>query len=348
MLKVGIIGASGYTGAELARVLSGHPKVEITVITSRKWAGRPLGDCYPGLAHIDLKFVNHVEEDVTGKADLFFTALPHKAAMEAVKSCLDAGKKVVDLSADFRLADVKTYEEHYGPHSCPELLSEAVYGLAEIYGDEIAGARLVANPGCYPTSALLPLYPLIKEGIIDAQGLIIDAKSGVTGAGRDANETTHFCHAHESIKAYKIASHRHTPEIEAQLSLAAGDGVQVVFTPHLIPMGRGMLSTIYATPAPNTTTTVTREAVESVWAKAYADSPFVNVAKGDGLPDSAHVRGTNCCIMAVRVDERNGRLIILSAIDNLAKGASTQAIQNMNIMMGWDQSEGLDLAPLYP
>jgi N-acetyl-gamma-glutamyl-phosphate reductase len=316
MVKVGIIGASGYTGAELVRILARHPKVEISVITSRQYAGQPLGDCYPGLAHLPLTFTSHEDDAVFSRADVFFTALPHKAAMDAVKRCLNKGKKVIDLSADFRLAKLADYQEHYGPHSCPELLEEAVYGLSELYADEIAKTRLVANPGCYPTSSLLPLMPLVKAGLVSTDDIIIDAKSG----------------------------HRHTPEIEAQLALAAGTDVTLTFTPHLVPMSRGMLATIYVKPSSGTG----RAEVEKCWAEAYADTPFVSVATGDQLPDTAHVRGTNRCVMAVREDARTGRLIILSAIDNLAKGASAQGVQNLNIMMGWEQEMGVPQEPLFP
>jgi N-acetyl-gamma-glutamyl-phosphate reductase len=344
MTKVGIIGASGYTGAELVRILSRHPKVEISVITSRQYAGQPLGDCYPGLAHLPLTFTSHEDDAVFSEADVFFTALPHKAAMEAVKRGLDRGKKVIDLSADFRLTNIEDYEEHYGPHSCPELLKEAVYGLSELYSDDIAKTRLVANPGCYPTSSLLPLMPLVKAGLVTVDDIIIDAKSGVSGAGRGASQGTHFCEVGEGFKAYKVASHRHTPEIEAQLALAAGRDVTLTFTPHLVPMSRGMLATIYVKPAAG----VGRAEVEKCWGEVYANTPFVTVAQGDQLPDTAHVRGTNRCVMAVREDARTGRLIILSAIDNLAKGASAQAVQNLNIMMGWGEDLGVPQEPMFP
>jgi N-acetyl-gamma-glutamyl-phosphate reductase len=349
MLKVGIIGASGYMGAELIRVLSDHPKVEITVITSRTYAGKALGECYSGLSHLPLVFKNHEEENVYDDADVYFTALPHKAAMEAVKEILAHKKRVVDLSADFRLSDKAVYEAHYGPHTVPELLNEAVYGLCEINRELIANANLVANPGCYPTSSLLPLLPLFMKGVISSLNLVIDAKSGVSGAGRGANDVTHFCAANESVKAYGVTTHRHVPEIEEQLTLAT-DGennnghVNVLFTPHLMPMSRGMLATIYATPLKG----VGRAEVEAIWEEFYKDSPFVNLSPGDMLPDTAQVRGTNCCTMAVRFDERNNKLILLSAIDNLGKGASTQAVQNLNIMMGWTETTGLSLSPFYP
>ncbi|TAL18444.1 N-acetyl-gamma-glutamyl-phosphate reductase [bacterium] len=344
MTRVGIIGASGYTGAELLRVLCAHPGVRITLITSRQYEGKPLYDCYPGLSPLPFVFENHEDEKVLEKADFYFTALPHEASAEVVAKLLALGKRVVDLSADFRFSDPEEYEAHYGPHPHPELCREAVYGLSEIYGEKVKSARLVANPGCYPTSSLLPLLPLIQEGMIDPDSIIIDAKSGVSGAGRGANQTTHFCEANESLKAYKVASHRHTPEIESHLSAAAKKPVKVVFTPHLIPMTRGMLATIYATPLRG----VKRADVENIWKKFYEKTPFVEVAPKDILPDTAFVRGTNRCMMGVRDYPSCNRLVILSVIDNLAKGASTQAIQNMNLMLGYGMAEGLSLQTLVP
>ena len=344
MTRVGIIGASGYTGAELLRVLAKHPTANLTVITSRQYAGRPVGDCWPGLAHLPYEFMANEDEALYKKADLFFTALPHKAAMDAAAACLERGKKVVDLSADFRLSDKAVYEEHYGPHGYPELLSEAVYGLAEVNAERIKKARLIANPGCYPTCSLLPLLPLVKNGLVNPDTVIIDAKSGVSGAGRGATETTHHCEADESVKAYKVASHRHTPEIEEQLGVVAGRPVRVVFTPHLMPMKRGMLATIYCDPLAG----ADRKSVEEAWRSAYAGSVFVGLAHGETLPDTAHVTGTNRCVMAARQDKRTGKLILLSAIDNLAKGASTQAVQNMNLMCGYPEAKGLALEPVFP
>ncbi len=345
MVNVGIIGASGYTGAELVRLLSNHPEVNISVITSRQYAGKPLADCYPGLGALGLTFSDHEDEKVLQMAEIFFTALPHAASAKVVAKLVTLGKRVIDLSADFRFADVAVYEEHYGgPHPHPELFSKAAYGLTESYEDDVRDAVIVANPGCYPTSALLPLMPLLKAGVISTDGIIIDAKSGVTGAGRGANMTTHFCEANESLKAYKVAAHRHTPEIEEHLGAAAGKEVTVTFTPHLIPMNRGMLSTIYVTPTAGTG----RADVEKIWEEAYANTPFVDISPGETLPDTAHVRGTNRCLMAVREYPATGKLVILSVIDNLAKGASSQAIQNLNILLGLPQETGLPLAPLFP
>ncbi len=344
MLKVGIIGASGYTGAELIRLLSLHPKVELTLATSRQYVGKPLSACWPGLSGSELLFEDHEEDAVLDRADFFFTALPHEASAKMVAKLLAMGKRTVDLSADYRFNDPAVYEAHYAKHPHPELCPEAVYGLSELDAEAIGKARLVANPGCYPTSAILPLAPLLREGLISADDIVIDAKSGVSGAGRGATQTVHFCEASESVKAYKVASHRHTPEIETQLSRAAGKPVRVVFTPHLMPMSRGMLSTIYAVPAPG----VDRARVEAAWREAYAGSPFVTLAPADVIPDTAFVRGTNACMMAVRDYPAPRRLVLLSVIDNLGKGASSQAIQNMNLMMGWDAAEGLRLSPLFP
>lgn len=344
MIKTGIIGASGYTGAELIRLLYHHPMVEISLITSRQYAGEPLSACYPGLGHLGLTFEDHNDEGVLDQAELFFTALPHKASAGIVAKLVAKGKRVIDLSADFRFSEVSVYEEHYEEHPHPELFKEAVYGLTELYGEEVKGAKIVANPGCYPTCSIIPLYPLLKEGLISTNGIIIDAKSGVSGAGRGASQTTHFCEANESIKAYKVAAHRHTPEIEEHLSKASGSPVKVVFTPHLVPMSRGMLATIYATALNG----VGRDKVEKTWRDFYNDTPFVEVTPGETLPDTAFVRGTNRCMIAVRENPSTGHLILLSVIDNLAKGASSQAVQNMNKMMGWPQDKGLKVPVLFP
>ncbi len=343
MVSVGIIGASGYTGAELVRLLHRHPRVEIAAITSRRHAGQPIGACFPSLAHLDLAFESHDDPGVLERAEVYFTALPHKAAMEVVSAIVARGPRVIDLSADFRFADPTVYEAHYGPHACPELLAEAVYGLTEVHGAAVERARVVGNPGCYPTSILLPLVPLLLEGAVQPEGIIADSKSGVSGAGREPGPGTHFCEVHEGFKAYKVASHRHEPEIRTQLEWAAGCEVPVVFTPHLVPMGRGILSTVYAMPREG----AGEDRVREIWREFYRDAPFVRLLEGDALPSTAHVRGTNACAMAVR-RHRAGPLVILSAIDNLVKGASGQAVQNLNRMMGWDEALGLPAEALYP
>jgi N-acetyl-gamma-glutamyl-phosphate reductase len=344
MVTVGIIGASGYTGAELLRLLHSHPEVRVTTITSRSYAGRPLGACFPSLAGIDLTFDNHEDAGVFDRAEVFFTALPHKASMAVVPALLEGGRKVIDLSADFRFNDPSAYETHYGPHACPELLPEAVYGLTEVHGTAVERARLVGNPGCYPTSALLPLIPLLLERAVLPEGIVADSKSGVSGAGREPGPGTHFCDVNEGFKAYKVAEHRHEPEIRAQLEWAAGSEVPLVFTPHLVPMDRGILSTVYALPREG----VDAARVREIWRAFYREAPFVRVLDAGTLPSTAWVRGCNVCAMAAVDHGPSGRLILVSVIDNLVKGASGQAIQNLNRMMGWEEDAGLRGLALYP
>jgi len=344
MLPVGIIGASGYTGAELLRLLHGHPEARVSVITSRSYAGRPLEACFPSLGGSDLVFQPHEDPKVFDRAEVFFTALPHKASMAVVPGLLERGHKVIDLSADFRFRTPSDYEAHYGAHACPQLLSEAVYGLTEVHGTAVERARLVGNPGCYPTSVLLPLIPLLLERAILAEGIVADSKSGVSGAGREPGPGTHFCEVNEGFKAYKVAEHRHEPEIRSQLEWAAGSEVPLVFTPHLVPMDRGILSTIYALPREG----IDAARVREIWREFYPDAPFIRVLEPGILPSTGWVRGCNVCAMAA-VDHRpSGRVILLSAIDNLVKGASGQAIQNLNRMMGWDEDAGLRGQALYP
>jgi N-acetyl-gamma-glutamyl-phosphate reductase len=344
MLSVGIIGASGYTGAELLRLLHVHPHARVTVITSRTYAGRPLGECFPSLGQLDLAFESHETPAVLDRAEVFFLALPHKASMAAAPGLLARGKKVVDLSADFRFADPSVYQIHYGPHACPELLAEAVYGLTEVHGAAVERARLVGNPGCYPTSVLLPLVPLLLERAVCPEGIVADSKSGASGAGREATQGMLFCEVNEGFKAYKVAAHRHEPEIRSQLEWAAGSEVPLVFTPHLVPMDRGILSTVYALPREGTDAARVRE----IWKEFYRGAPFVRVLEGDALPSTAYVKGSNACHMAA-VDHRpSGRLVLVSAIDNLVKGASGQAVQNLNRMMGWEEDAGLRSPALFP
>jgi N-acetyl-gamma-glutamyl-phosphate reductase len=338
MIRAAIVGATGYAGAELVRILAGHPDVELTVITSRKYAGQAFDTIYPSLTRfVHLTCADNDPAVICRDADVVFLALPHKVSMSMAPSLVAAGKRVVDLSADFRFSDRSAYEAHYQPHSCPELLQQAVYGLCEIYADAIAGADLIGNPGCYPTSVLLPLLPLVTGGLIDPAAIIADCKSGVSGAGRDATQATHFCHVNESFKAYKVGGHRHTPEIEEKLSAAAGSPLRITFVPHLVPMTRGMQSTLYATLTGAADGKVVRQCLE----EAYASKPFVRLL-GDGrVPDSLHVKGTNFCDIGWTVDPGSGRLILLSAIDNLVKGAAGQAVQNMNLMFSLDETAGL-------
>lgn len=345
MLKVAIVGASGYTGVELIRLLLNHPQVEITCVTSRQNAGASIDSVFPSLAgRIDLTFDPVDVDTIIRKSDFVFTALPHKAAMAVVPAFLHAGKKVVDLSADYRLHDVDVYEAWYDKHTSPELLDEAVYGLPELYRQQVVDARLVANPGCYPTSIALGLAPLLENNLIDAASLIIDSKSGTSGAGRSAKVGSLYCEVNEGFKAYGVASHRHTPEIEQTLGQLAGKPVQVSFTPHLLPVNRGILSTCYASLVQPMDTAQ----LQQLYAQRYADETFVRVHPQGELPNILHVRGSNYCNIGVVSDKRTGRVIIVSVIDNLLKGAASQAVQNMNLMQAWSEDSGLRDLPLYP
>lgn len=345
MDKIAVVGASGYTGVELVRLLANHPDVCLTCLTSRQHAGKKFSDVFPSVAgRIDLVCDPIDVELINAKADLIFTALPHKTAMEVVPSFLAAGKKVIDLSADYRLKDASVYETWYQAHSSKQLLSEAVYGLPELYRDQIGSARLVANPGCYPTSVALALAPLIERQLIDVSTIVIDSKSGTSGAGRTAKESSLYCEVNESFKAYGVASHRHTPEIEQTLTDLLGSDVCVSFTPHLLPVSRGILSTCYAS---LNEPLGTDQALE-YFSEKYGSEPFVRVRKVGTLPDIAHVRGSNYCDIGLVCDERTGRIIVVSAIDNLVKGASGQAVQNMNLMLGLEETTGLGIIPLFP
>ena len=345
MTNIAIVGASGYTGVELARLLLAHPNANITCLTSRQHAGTPFSEVFPSMrGQLDLLCDPVDIELICNKADLIFTALPHKTAMEVVPHFLGAGKKVIDLSADYRLHDAQTYADWYQEHTSPDLLDEAVYGLPELYRAQISGARLIANPGCYPTSAALALAPLIQHDLIDIGSLIIDSKSGVSGAGRVAKEGSLYCEVNESFRAYGVATHRHTPEIEQTLSNLAGREVTVSFTPHLLPVNRGILTTCYASLAQSITT----EEVLAHFGEQYANEPFVRVLPAGKLPDVGFVRGSNYCDIGVVCDERTGRIIVVSAIDNLVKGAAGQAVQNMNILLALDETTGLSQVGLFP
>ena len=346
MLNVAIVGASGYTGLELIRILLGHPEVCITCLTSEQSAGKPVSDIFPTLrGRCDLLLENLDPLRVSEKADIIFTALPHKAAMAVVPLFLEMGKKVIDLSADYRLSDPHVYGRWYEPHVDPANLEKSVYGLPELRRSTIKGARLVANPGCYPTSIILGLAPLLKQGLIDPTSIIADSASGVTGAGRSAKVESLYCEVNEGFKAYGVGGvHRHTPEIEQELSLLAGQPLKITFTPHLVPMDRGILSTIYAaTPQPATT-----EALAALYREFYDGEPFVRILSDGNLPSTAFVRGSNFCDIAPLVDTRTGRIIIVSAIDNLGKGASGQAVQNMNVLCGFSETVGLEGVALFP
>ena len=344
MLHAAVIGATGYAGAELVRILSGHPDVSLSVITSRQHAGIPYDTIYPAMRGVVVPdFAQSDPAASAKKADVVFLALPHKASMAMVPDLLDAGRRVVDLSADFRFSNRNAYESHYQAHTCAHLMDKAVYGLCEIYGDRVAAADLIGNPGCYPTSVLLPLLPLVEAKLVDPATVIADCKSGVSGAGREATATTHFCHVNESFKAYKVGGHRHTPEIEENLARFADAPVKITFVPHLVPMTRGMESTIYVTTSPGADERQIRGCLEAY----YRDKPFIRLLPGGRFPDTLHVRGTNFCDMGWAVDPGSGRLILMSAIDNLVKGAAGQAVQNMNLMFGFDETAGLDAVP-YP
>jgi len=345
MLKVGIYGASGYTGQELLRLLLGHRQFEIVVVTSRRYAGIPVSDIYPVFAGMtDLVFVNVTPENVAALADVIFLALPHGVSMDVAPAFLRAGKKVVDLSADFRLHNIAVYEQWYSRHTATDFIKESVYGMPELYRDAIAAARLVANPGCYPTSVILGLAPLLKANWIDDTSIIVDAKSGVSGAGREPQVGTLFCEVDEGFKAYKVGKHRHTPEMEQEISILAGHDVKISFTPHLLPISRGILSTIYA----GLKKDVTDKDLIDLYLKFYEGEKFIRICKVGTFPDISSVRGSNYCDIGLTIDQRTKRVIIICTIDNLIKGASGQAVQNMNLMCGISEDTGLNMISLFP
>ena len=345
MIQIGIVGASGYTGVELARLLCNCPDVKLSVATSRQYKGRKLADVYPNLAGmVDIVCEDLTTEELAERADLFFTAVPHQTAMAIVPDLLKAGKKVVDLSADFRLHDAEVYEKWYQKHIAQEYLAEAVYGLPELHRQQIAGARLVANPGCYPTSAILGLAPLLQAEAIESGTLIVDSKSGASGAGRLAQTGTLFCEVADGFKAYKVAEHRHTPEMEQEISKLCKKPVIISFTPHLLPISRGILSTIYA----KLTHPMSDSEVNEVYKSFYKDEIFVRLCEPGSYPATQFVRGSNFCDIGVKIDNRTGRVVILSAIDNLVKGAAGQAVQNMNLMCNLPETKGLLAVPLFP
>ncbi|MDY6831849.1 MAG: N-acetyl-gamma-glutamyl-phosphate reductase [Thermodesulfobacteriota bacterium] len=341
-VRAAVVGATGYAGAELVRLLAGHPDVTLTAVTSRQYAGVPFNQVYPAMgAAVSLVCEAFAPEPICERADIVFTALPHKLPMSIVPELLDRGVRVVDLSADFRFSDVAAYERHYQAHTAKELCEKSVYGLCEVYGEKIKKADLVGNPGCYPTSVLLPLIPLARAGLIDTKTIIVDAKSGVSGAGRSPSLGVHICEVNESFKAYKVATHRHAPEMEEILGDVAGTPVALTFVPHLVPMTRGMLSTIYANPEQ----AVSEQDIRQCLADYYRGRPFVRLCGEGAFPETRFVRGTNFCDIGVRVDTHANRLILVSAIDNLVKGAAGQAVQNMNLMFGVDEGRGLDMIP---
>ena len=345
MFKVGIVGASGYTGVELTRLLANHPDVELVVATSRQYAGKKLAEVYPNLHGItDLVCEDVVMEQLVDRADLFFTAVPHQTAMNIVPAFLEAGKKVVDLSADFRIDDAVVYEKWYQTHIAKEYLEEAVYGLPELNRADIIKARLVANPGCYPTSIILGLAPLLKHKIIDCETIIADSKSGTSGAGRGAKQATLYCEVTDGFKAYGVGNHRHTPEIEQEIAKLAGKNVKISFTPHLVPMVRGILSTVYGTLLKD----VSQQDIDELYQEFYQDEMFIRPCMPGTFPATQYVRGSNYCDIGTKVDFRTNRIVIVSAIDNLVKGAAGQAVQNMNLVLGLKERLGLSVVPLFP
>ncbi len=342
MIRVGVVGATGYAGAELVRILSGHPGVKLTILTSRKYKGERFDSIYPSMAgSVDLVCEEFNTGYICEKADLIFMALPHKLPMEFIPGLIRREKKVIDLSADFRFQDAAKYENYYQQHTAKKLLENAVYGLSEIYHEKIKNSDLIGNPGCYPTSVLLPLIPVLKNKLIDFNTIVADSKSGVSGAGRSLSLITHFCETNESFKAYKVAVHRHNPEMEEILTLESGQDVNITFVPHLVPMTRGMLTTIYV----NLLEGVTYEDIKNCLTSFYVNCPFIRICSKGTFPDTLHVRGTNYCDIGFKLDLRNNRLILISAIDNLVKGAAGQAVQNMNIMLGLDETKGLMNVP---
>ena len=346
MIKVGIIGATGYAGGELVRILSGHKDAEIKWYGSRSYIDRKYADVYRNMFQIvDAVCMDDNMEELASQVDVIFTATPQGLCATLVNEEILSKTKIIDLSADFRLKDVKVYEEWYKiEHKAPRFLEEAVYGLCEVNRESVRNARLVANPGCYTTCSILTAYPLAKEGLIDMSTLIIDAKSGTSGAGRGAKVPNLFCEVNENIKAYGVASHRHTPEIEEQLGYAAGEQVTLSFTPHLVPMNRGILATEYA----KLTKDVSWEDVKAVYDKYYGDEKFIRVLDKDVCPETKWVEGSNYVDIGFKIDPRTNRIIMMGVIDNLVKGAAGQAVQNMNLMFGLEESEGLELVPMFP
>lgn len=346
--NVAIVGVTGYTGLELVRILSTHPGFAISAVTSRSLAGQALQEIYPFFQHTaygTIPLTIPEPELVSRDSELVFLAVPHGRAMDLAASFLELGVKVVDLSADFRINDPGIYFSWYGQkHSQPGLLAKAAYGIPEIYAREIAPASITANPGCYPTSAILALYPALKNRLIKPRGIIIDSKSGTSGAGRAPKTSTLFCEVTDSFKAYNIGRHRHTPEMEQELAKACGEDLIISFSPHLVPMNRGILSTCYA----ELEKKISEQDIRQAYKRFYRNSPWIRIMPGGKLPETRWVRGTMFCDLGIVRDERTGRLVVVSCIDNLCRGASGQAVANANIMCGFDPQSGLDHQPVMP
>ena len=351
MIKVGIIGATGYAGGELVRILMGHKEAEIVWYGSRSYIDQKYADVYRNMFQIvDAKCMDDNIEALADQVDVIFTATPQGFLASVINENILGKTKIIDLSADFRIKDVKVYEKWYGiEHKSPQFIEEAVYGLCEVNRDKVKGARLIANPGCYTTCSILTAYPLAKEGIIDMRTLIVDAKSGTSGAGRGAKVPNLFCEVNENMKAYGVASHRHTPEIEEQLGYAAGKEITISFTPHLVPMNRGILATEYASLVKKADGSYpTKEEIRAAYEKYYKNEKFVRVLEDGVCPETKWVEGSNYVDVNFVVDERTGRVIMMGALDNLVKGAAGQAVQNMNLLFGLKESEGLELVPMFP
>ena len=344
--KAGIIGATGYAGAELVRILMGHKEVEIKWFGSRSYIDQKYESIYQNMFQIvDAVCMDDNMEELAEQVDVIFTATPQGFCASMMSEEILKKTKVIDLSADFRMKDVDIYEKWYGiEHKSPQFIKEAVYGLCEVNREDIRSARLVANPGCYTTCSILTAYPLAKEGLIDMSTLIIDAKSGTSGAGRSAKTANLYCEVNENMKAYGVATHRHTPEIEEQLGYAAGEKVVLNFTPHLVPMNRGILATEYA----KLTREVSYEEVKAVYEKYYGNEYFIRVLNEGIYPETKWVEGSNFVDIGFKIDTRTNRIIMMGAIDNLVKGAAGQAVQNMNLMFGFEENEGLKLVPMFP
>lgn len=346
MIRAGVIGATGYTGAELIRILNSHPEVEITTLTSRSYAGEAISTTYGNLlGTYDTVLEDLSIEEAAQSCDVLFLALPHGIASTQVTDKLLEQCSIIDLGADYRLKDVEVYHSWYkSEHGSPALIKKAVYGLCEVYRKEIAKSSLIANPGCYTTCSILSLLPLVRKGLIDLKSIIIDAKSGITGAGRKASTDLLYCETAESIKAYGVATHRHTPEIEQELSAACSSEVNISFTPHLVPMNRGILVTAYASLKDG----VSQQEIEKAFVEAYGTEHFIRLLPYGIFPQTRWVKGSNFCDIGFKIDERTGRIIVGGAIDNLVKGASGQAVQNMNILFGLPESSGLDTLGGFP
>ena len=344
MINVGIIGATGYAGSELVRIISAHPDAQIKTLTSQSYAGKKYSEVYESYRHKDYICDEEDIEKMADECDVIFLALPHGVASKKVNENILSKTKIIDLGADFRLQNIETYENWYTTHYAKDILPEAIYGLCEINREKIKGKRIVANPGCYTSCSILSLYPLVKEKMIDLKTIIIDAKSGATGAGRGLSLANHYCELNESVKAYKVASHRHTPEIEEQLSYAAGEDVVLNFTPHLIPMDRGILATCYA----NLNKDYTYDDIRSAYEKYYKDEYFIRLTKEGTFPETKWGKGSNFVDIGFTIDKRTNRVIVIGALDNLFKGAAGQAVQNMNILFGLDEKTGIDFVPVFP